>query len=112
MKLRILAISLLSMIVAAAFGQAPSPIDTLFHEKFDPPSGPDSVQTYNNVSGNTAVWNDTTQFFVSSTSSYHAKTVPFDILYFQTDTFSTMGKVFIRLQFDQICKVYFLNKGI
>ena len=106
MKLRLLGL----FIVLVSFA-AKAQIDTLFLEKFDPPSGPDSVKTYNNVTGNTAVWNDTNSLWVSPTMSYHAKTVPFDILYFETDSFSTIGKRFVRLKFSHICKVYFLNKG-
>ena len=110
MKLRIFGF----FVLFASFGltaQIASPIDTLFMEKFDPPSGPDSVKTYNNVAGNTGVWNDTNVLWTSPTMSYHAQTVPFDILYFETDSFSTIGKRFVRLKFQHICKIFFLNNG-
>ena len=112
MKLRLLGL-LLILVSFALTAQ----VETLYIERFDPPSGPDSVSTYNNVTGNTSVWNDTNSLWVSSPKSYHAKTVPFDILYFETDSFSTkntistIGKRFVRLKFSHICKIYFLNKG-
>ncbi len=106
MKLRLFGI----LLILVSFG-AKAQVETLYTEKFDPPSGPDSVKTYNNVTANTAVWNDTNSLWVSPTMSYHARTVPFDILYFETDSFSTLGKRFVRMKFSQICKIYFLNKG-
>ncbi|MCT4622615.1 MAG: T9SS type A sorting domain-containing protein [Schleiferiaceae bacterium] len=114
MKLRILGFFVL-FLSFGMYAQMPesttSPIDTLFMERFDPPSGPDSVKTYNNVPGNTKVWNDTNFLSTSAPMSYHAQTEPFDILYFETDSFSTLGKRFVRLKFSHICKIYFLNKG-
>ena len=85
-----------------------SPITIVFHEKFDPPSGPDSVTTFHTTAGTTIpYWNDTSAFSVSAPHSYHAKVVPFDSVIFETDAFSTTGNIFVRLQFDQICKVHF-----
>ena len=110
MKLRILGIFVLFASLSTT-AQVASPIDTLFIEKFDPPSGPDSVKTYNNVAGNTGVWNDTNFLWTSPTMSYHAQTVPFDILYFETDSFSTLGNRFVRMKFQHICKIFFLNNG-
>ncbi len=91
----------------AAMSQT-SPITIVFHEKFDPPSGPDSVTTFNTTPGTTIpYWNDTSAFSVSAPNSYHAKIVPFDSVIFETDAFATTGNIFVRLQFDQICKVHF-----
>ena len=110
MKLRILGFFVMFMSIGL-IAQPQSPIDTLYLEDFDPPTGPDQVNTYTTVAGNTAVWNDTNFLWTSPTQSYHAQTVPFDILYFETDSFSTIGKRFVRLKFNHICKIYFLNNG-
>ncbi|CAI8279171.1 MAG: Uncharacterised protein [Owenweeksia sp. TMED14] len=85
-----------------------SPITVVFEEKFDPPSGPDSVTTFHTTSGtNIPYWNDTSAFSISAPNSYHSKIVPFDSVIFQTDTFSTVGNVFVSLSFAQICKIHF-----
>ena len=87
-------------------------VSTRFHERFDLPSGPDSVTSFHTTPSTTVpYWNDTTAFFVSPGRSYHAKVVPFDSIIFETNTFSTVGNVFVRLTFDQICKVHFGQQG-
>ena len=110
MKLRILGFFVLFASLSLT-AQIASPVDTLYLEKFTPAGGPYQVNTYNNVPGNTAVWNDTNFLWTSPTMSYHAQTVPFDNLYFETDSFSTLGKRFVRFKFQHICKIFFLNNG-
>lgn len=90
----------------SVFAQS-SPVSTVFLERFDPPSGPDSVITYHTDTAAATLWNDTNQLAVSSPNSYHAKINPFDSIIFRTDTFSTVGNIFVRLTFDQIAKVHF-----
>ena len=80
---------------------------TVYQEDFDPPSGPDSVSTYNTNALLTSVWNDTTNLSVSAPRSYHSRVVPFDSVIFETNTFSTLNNVFVRLKFNQICKIHF-----
>ena len=86
-------------------------VDTVYLEKFDPPSGPDSVTTYNTNSLLTSVWNDTNNLYVSSPRSYHSRVVPFDSVIFETSSFSTLNNVFVRLRFNQICKIHFGQRG-
>jgi len=82
---------------------------TVFTESFDPPSGPDSVWTYHSLGPLVTVpyWNDTSALAVSGPNSYHAKIVANDSIIFRTDTFSTVGNIFVRLTFDHIAKVHF-----
>lgn len=85
--------------------------DTVFIERFDPPSGPDSVTTYNVNSLLTSHWNDTTALSVSAPASYHTRVVPFDSVIFETDNFSTVGKPFVQLKFNHICKINFGHRA-
>ncbi len=91
--------------------QAQGVVTTVYHEKFDPISGPDSVTTYNTNSLLNSEWNDTNNLFVSSPKSYHSKVVPFDSVIFETTSFSTLNNVYVRLKFNQICKIHFGQRG-
>ncbi len=86
-------------------------VTTVYSENFDPPSGPDSVSTYNTSAILNSEWNDTNHLWVSSPMSYHSRVVPFDSVIFETDNFSTVGNIFIRFKFNQICKIYFGQRG-
>ena len=90
---------------------ASAQVDTVYLERFDPPSGPDSVSTYNTNSLLNSHWNDTTNLWQSSTSSFHTRIVSFDSVIFETDTFSTVGNVFVRLSFNHIAKIHFGQRG-
>ena len=103
---------LLTSLFGILFGFTASAIvDTVFIERFDPPSGPDSVSTYNTNSLLNSHWNDTTQLWVSSPASYHTRMVPADSVIFETNSFSTVGNTFIRLSFNHIAKVHFGQRG-
>ena len=105
--LRPLFSGLLLLASLAAYAQSPL-VSVKFRERFDAPSGPDSVTTFHTTPSTTVpYWNDTTALFVSPGKSYHAKVVPFDSIIFETNTFSTLGNVFVRMTFDQICKVHY-----
>ena len=106
-SIRIISTIVVFLFSFSGFAQT-SPITVVFEEKFDPPSGPDSVTTFHTTQGTSVpYWNDTSSFSISAPNSYHAKIVPFDSIIFQTDTFSTVGNVFVSLTFAQICKVHF-----
>ena len=106
-SIRIISTLVVFLFSFSGFAQT-SPITVVFEEKFDPPSGPDSVTTFHTTPGtNVPYWNDTSAFSISAPNSYHAKIIPFDSIIFQTDTFSTVGNVFVSLTFAQICKVHF-----
>ena len=83
----------------------------VFHERFDPPSGPDSVTNSNTNSLLTSHWNDTSALWVSAPNSYHTKIVPFDSVIFTSNTFSTIGLPYVRMKFNHICKIYFGQRG-
>jgi hypothetical protein len=86
-------------------------VSIVFRERFDGPSGPDSVTTYNTNSLLNSAWNDTTNLQVSPAHSFHTKIVPFDSVIFETNTFSTLNKPYVRLKFNQICKIHFGQRG-
>jgi hypothetical protein len=93
------------------WAQTPPPIVTVYNENFDQPSGPDSVITYNTDTLTFAEWNDTTHLQVSQQHSYHTKILPFDSVIFETNSFSTVGNIFVRLKFQHIAKIHFGQRG-
>ena len=103
-------------LLASLFGTlffivAQAQVVTVYHENFDLPSGPDSVTTYNTNALLTSAWNDTNNLAVSPAKSYHSRVVPFDSVIFETTSFSTLNNVFVRLKFNQICKIHFGQRG-
>lgn len=104
MKNLLRSLSVLLLLVSfKTFGQ----ITTVYNEEFDSP--PHAVTTYNKAPVGTVVpyWNDTTRFSVSPTMSMHVKDMGVDSIILETNSFSTIGNTFVRLQFSQICKIYY-----
>lgn len=85
----------------------------VFCEHFDPPSGPDSVTIGNQTSGTiTSAWNDTSFLSTSGTHSFHVQGKPTaQKPYFDTDPFSTVGKPYVTLSFNQIAKLFPANQA-
>jgi hypothetical protein len=89
-------------------------IDTLFIETFNPT---DSVTT-TNLGSATGIWRDTTNVAISGTGSYHAKVQAPAIgsnsseVVFRTNSFSTLGKTFVFLEFYHIAKINQVNQGL
>jgi len=84
----------------------------LFHENFDPPSGPDSAITYT-LNGATNLWSINNSLSVSTPNSYKGQVERgngFQVV-FQTDTFSTKNTPYVFLNFNHICKIYSTNQG-
>ena len=112
MRKALLALTLFVGSISTAFAQYVPPIDTIFIERFDPTSGPDSIAAnYNTYTTNTASWNDTNFLSQSGTHSYHTQVAPNDSIIFETDTFSTVGYTNVRISFDHIAKILFLQRG-
>ncbi len=102
---KLLLLALVSLFINATGQQT-----VLFHENFDLPSGPDSVSSGYTGSPNINKWNDTTFLSTSPTQSYHASgTVSGTQVYFETQSFSTIGANAVYLSFNHIAKIYFLN---
>lgn len=107
---RIVLATLLGFFAAIAASAQTVPT-VVFHERFDPPSGPDSVTNSNTNSLLNSHWNDTTALWVSAPMSYHTKIVPFDSVIFTSNTFSTIGLPYVKMKFDHICKIHFGQRG-
>ncbi len=88
--------------------------NVLFHENFDQPSGADMVNT-GSISGSAPIsWNDTNLVSVSGNSSYHVSgslASPANVVYFETDAFSTVGNPFVKMSFSHIAKIFVQNEG-
>lgn len=113
MKKSLLAALLVVFTVPAVFGQFAPPIDTVFTENFDGALGADSISAnYNTDAANaTRSWNDTTVFKTTGTRSFHTQIYSNDSIIFETDAFSTVTHSNVRLTFDQICKIRYIQKG-
>ncbi len=81
----------------------------LFHENFDFPSGADSVSTGSLSGTNPPLWSTTTTLATSPTQSYKVTGSMISRVYFETQSFSTVGVNAVYLSFNQIAKVSFLN---
>lgn len=80
----------------------------VFSEDFD--SVPLSVTTSSSGAG--TAWGICSTFSKSGTNSDSAKVALGDSLFLQTDTFNTSAYSFLSLEFNQICKIDFFDKGI
>lgn len=91
-------------------------IDTVFIETFDAPSGPDSV-TLGSIGNPPLQWNDTNNLYRSPGHSFHLKpsrssppAIPTEI-WFETQSFSTVGRPYVFMNFKHIAKFFFFNEG-
>ncbi len=107
-------ILLLSTVLSLSFSKLFSQAQTAFIETFDLPSGADSVTT-GSVSGTAPIlWNDTGLVWVSPSQSYHVSgslNNPPQVVFFETDVFSTEGNPYISLSFDHIAKIFVQNEA-
>lgn len=107
-KLLLLALGLL--IVPALQAQ----VDTLFIETFNPT---DSVTT-TSLGSATTTWKDTTNVSISGGQSYHGQVQQPAVgsnsseVVFRTNSFSTVGKSFVFLEFYHIAKINQVNQGL
>ncbi len=89
-------------------------IDTLFIETFEIV---DSVTTLS-LGSATDVWKDTNNVSISGTRSYHGKVQAPALgsnsseVVFRTNSFSTIGKTFVFLEFYHIAKINQVNQGL
>ena len=85
---------------------------TVFSENFDQPSSADSIVS-GTIGTSSAIPGDTTSsLFISANHSYQIKgTTHQTQVYFETNFFSTIGLPFVKLEFDQIGKLYQANYG-
>lgn len=89
-------------------------IDTLFIETFDPG---DSITTLS-LGTATTTWKDTNNVSISGTGSYHGKVQApatgsnSSEVVFRTNSFSTVGKSFVFLEFYHIAKINQVNSGL
>ncbi|WP_421753084.1 T9SS type A sorting domain-containing protein [Croceimicrobium sp.] len=89
-------------------------IDTLFIETFDPG---DSITTLS-LGTATTVWKDTNNVSISGNQSYHGKVQApatgsnSSEVVFRTNSFSTVGKTFVFLNFYHIAKINQVNSGL
>lgn len=111
MKMKKLLLSFFALSALCFSVQAQIIPSVVFRERFDPTSGPDSVTTYNTNALLNSTWNDTNQLWVSPGFSYHTRIVPFDSVIFETNSFSTVGNIFVRLKFNHICKIFSGQRG-
>jgi len=79
-----------------------------FHENFEAPSFADSVVSTQTVPG-TDDWVVSHVLSTDGQYSDSCSVLPIATSYLTTDTFSTLGKFIVHLDFDQICKVDFLD---
>ena len=85
---------------------------TVFTENFDLPSAADSVSTYATGPFNPAPGSTTQQLSVSPMSSFHLfGTQTSSSVYLETQSFSTVGKPFVNLEFNHIAKLNNINAG-
>lgn len=89
-------------------------IDTLFIETFDPG---DSITTLS-LGTATTIWKDTNNVSISGNNSYHGRVQApaagsnSSEVVFRTDSFSTVGKTFVFLEFYHIAKINQVNSGL
>lgn len=84
----------------------------LYHENFDQPSGPDSVNTIVLSGTNPTIWNDTSTFYTSPNYSYHLKGSENNSeVVFQTQAFSPTLLPHIYIKFQHICKISTSNQA-
>lgn len=89
-------------------------VDTLFIETFDPG---DSITTLS-LGTATTTWKDTNNVWISGSGSYHGRVQAPAIgsnsseVVFRTNSFSTIGKSFVFLEFYQIAKINQVNSGL
>lgn len=79
-----------------------------FHENFESPSFADSVNSSQNISG-IDDWSVSNSLAYAGQYSDSCSTIPTKTTYLTTDPFSTLGNFVIHFEFDQICKVEFLD---
>jgi len=79
-----------------------------FHENFESPSFADSVTSTQTVPG-TDDWALSHILSYDGQYSDSCSTLPLATSYLTTDTFTTLGKYVVYFDFDQICKVDFLD---
>jgi hypothetical protein len=89
-------------------------VDTLFIETFDPG---DSITTLS-LGTATTTWKDTNNVSISGSGSYHGKVQApatgsnSSEVVFRTNSFSTVGKSFVFLEFYHIAKINQVNSGL
>ena len=113
MKKSLLAVLLIALASPAVFGQFGPPIDTVYTENFDGTLGADSIAAnYNTDSTNaTRSWNDTSYIKTTGNASFHTQIYANDSIVFETDAFTTVTYTNVRLTFDQICKIRYIQKA-
>jgi len=79
-----------------------------FHENFESPSFADSVTSTQNVTG-IDDWGVSSFLSASGQYSDTCSIINMATSYLTTDTFSTLGKFVVHLDFDQICKIEFTD---
>lgn len=77
-----------------------------FHEDFELPSGADSTLSASNTSN---VWAINPVYSLQGARSIHCSVQPGDTTTLTTSSFSTVGNLFVMLEFDQICKIDFFD---
>ena len=89
-------------------------VDTLFIETFDPG---DSITTLS-LGTATTTWKDTNNISISGSGSYHGKVQApatgsnSSEVVFRTNSFSTLNKSFVFLEFYHIAKINQVNSGL
>ena len=84
----------------------------LYHENFDQPSGPDSVNTLVISGVNPTIWNDTSTAYTSPSYSYHLKgSEDNSEVVFQTQAFSPTLLPHTYIKFQHICKISTSNQA-
>lgn len=77
-----------------------------FTEKFELPGGADSVSSVG-----TPAWTINTTYASEGVQSMLGTIGTASTTYLESNTFSTIGNTFIRLEFDHICKIEFFDSG-
>ncbi|MFO7723065.1 MAG: hypothetical protein R6V49_07575, partial [Bacteroidales bacterium] len=98
---RSLLVVILTSFLFAAFAQT-----VVFHEDFELPSGADSVIS---ASSTTNAWTVNTAYYSQGARSIHCAVQVGDTTTLTTNSFSTVGNLYVMLEFDQICKVDFFD---
>jgi hypothetical protein len=78
----------------------------VFHEDFELPSGADSIVSF---SSTTNAWAINTTYASQGSRSVHCGVQVGDTTTLTTNSFSTLGNLYVLLEFDHICKVDFFD---
>ncbi len=99
---------LLSTLMFIAFISSSLQAQTVvYNEDFD-----GSTQAVTSTSTGSNAWGLSSSFYVSGLKSDSCVVTAGDSTFLTTDSFSTTGNTFVMLEFDQICKIEYLDEGI